>query len=860
MPEQLGRLRELLAGRYEIEREVGRGGMAVVYRALDIQHDRPVALKVLKPDLALALGAERFQREIKLAARLQHPHVLGVYDSGNTEGLLWFTMPFVEGESLRDRLDRQGALPVSDAIRICREAALALDFAHKHGVVHRDIKPENILLIDGQAMVADFGIARALEGDSDGLTGTGMVIGTPGYMSPEQASGDRVDARSDIYSLGCVLYELLAGEPPFTGPTVQAVIARVLTEQARAVTAVRPSVSPALAEVVTRAMAKSPGDRPATGAELARLLEAAGTQPTLATAAIERRKPRWIPVAAVAALAIAAVGGWYFTRDRTPIGERKIAVLPFDNEGSSEDDYFADGMSDEVRTRLSALHGMRVTARASSTVYKKTTKSPRDIAHELDVQYVLTGTVRWMKGNGVNRVKVTPELIDIAKMETRWSQPYDTVLSDVFAVQASIASQVAGALHLAFEGPSQDRLEERTTVSLEAYDEFLKGQKIAAGGTSVTILSEAIPHYERAVQLDSTFLRAWSELGWSLASTMNTSPSKEGVERGRQAVEHAMRLGPNRPEALRARAAWLLFEGDKEGARKFYTEALELDPNNVDIMGGLVSVARDEGKWEDALALAKRVAQIDPQSVPNLRRLAMASGDLFHYAEGQPVWDRILAIAPGHLQSIQGKAAFFVYQGLLDSAHALIRKKLETVDTTKMLVHFSLYLEQMWVLPPDLWPKITRLTPAEFANDRGMWALKVGRTWLLLGDTVKGRAYGDSSAAAFEATLRQFPDNATIQEQLGRANALRGQCKDANAVAERSLQSREASAYARVYVRYQAARIFVQCGANDRALDLLETLVTTPSSNVTPAYLRLDPTFKALMGNPRFQRLIALTS
>ncbi|HKP31052.1 MAG TPA: tetratricopeptide repeat protein, partial [Gemmatimonadales bacterium] len=659
---------------------------------------------------------------------------------------------------------------------------------------------------------------------------------------------------------GCVLYELLTGEPPFSGPSVQAVIARVLTEPARAVTAVRPTVSPQLAEVVTRAMAKSPADRPATAAELARLLEAAGTQPTQATARVVPRRAPWIPVAAVVVAAIAAAAGWYFTRIRPPAGERKIAVLPFDNEGSSEDDYFADGMADEVRTRLSALHGMRVTARASSTIYKKTTKSPRDIAHELDVQYVLTGTVRWMKGNGVNRVKVTPELIDVARMETRWSQPYDTVMSDVFAVQASIASQVAGALHLAFEGPSQDRLEERTTVSLEAYDEFLKGQKIASGGTSVTILSEAIPHYERAVQLDSTFLRAWSELGWALASAMTTSPSKEGTERARQAVDQAMRLGPNRPEALRAKATLLEFEGDHEGARKNFTEALKLDPNNVDIMGGLVGLARSEGKWEDALALAKRVSQIDPQSVPNLRRLAMTTGDLFHYSESEAVWDRILAIAPGHLQSIQGKAGAYIYQGQLDSAHALIRRKLETVDTTKLLVHFSLYLEQMWVLPPDLWPRITQLSPADFANDRGMWALKVGRTWLLLGDTVRGRAYGDSSAAAFEASLREFPDNASLQEQLGRANALRGQCKDANAIAERSLLTKDPSVYSRVYVRYQAARIFVQCGANDRALDLLETLVTTPSSNVTPAYLRLDPTFKPLLGNPRFQRLSALTT
>jgi serine/threonine protein kinase len=254
MPEQLVKLREALAGRYDIDRELGRGGMATVYRARDVQHDRWVALKVLHPELAASLGAERFQREIKLAASLQHPHILGVYDSGTVEGYLWFTMPFVEGESLRDRISREKQLPVADAVRIGREIALALDFAHRKGVIHRDIKPENLLLIDGQAMLADFGIARALGADKgESLTSTGMSIGTPAYMSPEQASGEGgIDARTDIYSLACVLYEMLAGEPPFSGPTMQAVIARVMTETPRPRAAATRSVAPTEAGAASR--------------------------------------------------------------------------------------------------------------------------------------------------------------------------------------------------------------------------------------------------------------------------------------------------------------------------------------------------------------------------------------------------------------------------------------------------------------------------------------------------------------------------------------------------------------------------------------------------------------------------------
>ncbi len=283
---ELEGLRAALSDRYAIERELGRGGMATVYLARDLRHDRPVALKLLHPDLAATLGPERFHREIKLAARLQHPHILTVHDSGDNDGRLWFTMPYVEGESLRERLRREKQLPVHDALRIAREAATALDYAHRHDVIHRDIKPENLLLtMDGQVLVADFGIARALgEADTE-ITKTGMTVGTPAYMSPEQASGERmVDARTDIYALGSVLYEMLAGEPPFTGPTAQLIIARKFTETPRPLRSVRETLPAATDSVVSRALARAPADRFASAAEFARALEGItqGDESTLA--------------------------------------------------------------------------------------------------------------------------------------------------------------------------------------------------------------------------------------------------------------------------------------------------------------------------------------------------------------------------------------------------------------------------------------------------------------------------------------------------------------------------------------------------------------------------------------------------
>ena len=270
----LSRLSGVLAERYRLEREIGAGGMATVYLAQDLRHDRMVALKVLRPELAAVIGAERFLAEIKLTANLQHPHILPLFDSGAADSFLFYVMPFIEGESLRDRLRREKQLPVDEAVRIATEVASALDYAHRHGVVHRDIKPENILLHDGSALVADFGIALAAsKAGGDRMTETGMSLGTPHYMSPEQAMGEReITARSDVYALGAVLYEMLTGDPPFTGSTAQAVVARVVTESPRPLLPQRHTIPPHVEAAVLAALEKLPADRFATAAQFAEAL------------------------------------------------------------------------------------------------------------------------------------------------------------------------------------------------------------------------------------------------------------------------------------------------------------------------------------------------------------------------------------------------------------------------------------------------------------------------------------------------------------------------------------------------------------------------------------------------------------
>jgi serine/threonine protein kinase len=397
-----------LTGSYTLERELGRGGMATVFLAHDLKHDRPVALKVLHPELAATMGPERFQREIRLAARVQHPHILTVLDSGSVAERLWFTMPYVEGESLRDRLRRERQLSVKHAIRIAREAAQALQYAHEHGIIHRDIKPENLLLTrDGNTLVAGFGIARVLGGSGDErLTETGLAVGTPAYMSPEQAAGERtLDARTDIYSLAIVLYEMLAGEAPWTGPTAQSILAKRFNEPAPSLRRVRPAVPAAVDAAIQRALAAVSADRFASAAQFAQALEAPATSPTaVVPQAARSRLPRSALTLALGFLVgLGVLFAWRLGQDRGPAqvsaagNTLRVAVLPFENLGDSSDAYFADGVSDAVRGKFMGLPTLSVIARPPARWRRRSTS-----------RWEHRSSRRWRPRTGVVRYRRRP--------------------------------------------------------------------------------------------------------------------------------------------------------------------------------------------------------------------------------------------------------------------------------------------------------------------------------------------------------------------------------------------------------------------------------------------------------------------
>ena len=582
MGDPLERLQSSVGAAYEIERELGRGGMATVYLARDLRHGRPVALKLLRPELAVALGSERFQREIHLAAGLQHPNILTVLDSGGSGTLLWFTMPFVEGESLRSHLDRERQLPVDEAVRIACEVADALSCAHGRGIVHRDIKPGNILLSGGHALVTDFGIAHSVDDNTaDRLTESGMIVGTPAYMSPEQASGERnLDSRTDIYALGCVLYEMLAGEPPFTGPTAQSVVAKRLTDPVPAVSRVRDTVPAGVERALTRAMAKVPADRFASAADFADALRT-GLSDRSGAPPRKRSGFRW-PIAGAAALLLLA-GVFYLKRGSgpgEPGGPIPLAVLPFRTFGAAGDSsVLAIGIPDAIITRLAGVRQMRLRPTSAVLPYAGKDADPSEIGRALAVRYLLTGTVQ----AAADRLRVSVQLVRAGDGSPLWGSHYDLARKDLLTLQDSIAERVSASLAVRLSADEHDRLYRRYTANPAAYEWYLRGRsqlaRVTEDGTKA-----ALQAFERALALDSSY--ALAQAGLAMASAdmhLRFASGPEVKVWGKRAKEEAARalaLDPNLAEAHLAKAAVSRkADFDWESTLEESGRALALNPN-----------------------------------------------------------------------------------------------------------------------------------------------------------------------------------------------------------------------------------------------------------------------------------------
>ena len=876
----LDQLQSVLGSQYKLLRELGRGGMATVYLATDQKHGRQVALKVLHPDLAATLGPERFRREIGFAATLSHPHILTVLDSGETaDGQLWFTMPYVEGETLRDHLRRDKQLPIDEALRITREIASALDYAHEKGVVHRDIKPENLLLTKrGDALLADFGIARALGASDPGgamLTQTGLSVGTPQYMSPEQASGERdLTSRSDIYTLAVVCYEMLAGEPPFTAPSTQAMIAKMMTSDAPSVRTHRPSVPQGVDAVLQKALARVPADRWATAAEFSHALEAAersaltGTAAAAVSPAPPARAKRKVPATALALILGFLVGGGMLfawrTKAHEPIasasGAMRLAVLPFENAGDTSDAYFADGVTDAVRGKLTSIPGLEVIGSASSGRYRKSALTPQQIGQELGVRYLLVGRVHWAKGpNGTSRVQVSPELIDVTTAADKWQQPFDAPLTDVFVVQADIAGKVAHELQVALSPAAKQTLGARPTDNLDAYDAYLRGLDLRKKGNSPAVLHRAAVEFTEAIRQDSNFALAWSSLGDAIAleyyNGIPTVVFRDSVDR---VTAHALALQPDLADALAARSSYFrLVRADNVSALQLAQKGLARQPANVKLLVRNGLVEQELGRWEAAAEDYRKAALLDPQSENQLDAVGDIELRLRHYPEAQRALTRALALAPDNLAILENNMQLSLMRGDLRGARTIMHERSSSLDPSAMLAYLGTYYDLGWVLDSAQERSLLALGADAFDADRTTRAIVFAQQYRFRGDSSRMRAYADTAQAGFARQLKQLPGDRQRQVLYALSLSYLGRRADAIAFGDKPADTVAAlSGTTAIYFRHEAARIYIALGEQDKALDILEYLLKQPYY-LTPEWLKIDPNFAPLRGNPRFERMVA---
>jgi TolB-like protein/tetratricopeptide (TPR) repeat protein len=604
-------LQSALADRYRIERELGRGGMATVYLAHDLKHDRKVAIKVLRPELAAVLGAERFLAEIRVTANLQHPNLLPLFESGEAGSFLYYVMPYVEGETLRARLERERQLPVDETIRLVTLLGNALAYAHAHGVIHRDLKPENILLQSGQPVIADFGIALAVaQAGGPRVTETGLSVGTPHYMSPEQAAAERViDARSDQYALAAVTYEMLSGEPPHTGPTAQAVIARLMTEQVRSLRATRPGVPVEVDRAVARALAKSPADRfgsvAAFVAALTQPADPAGGRP-------RRRASRWLLLPTVAlAIALAVFGlsrlrGAGHAEAAAGDNLRVVAVLPFRNlSRDTAQQYFSAGMTEEIATQLSRVAALRVLSRTATAQYDTVGDRLRRMSRELGVGSVVDGSVR-LAGD---RVRIAVELTNVRTGQSLWSDQYDRQLSDLFAVQDDVAHKVTAALQATLTPAEAKRVGHAPTSDMAAYQLYLRALELNPVLRTENLSGGAL--LEQAIRMDTTFAAAYAQLARN-QMFRSVAGERAYTDSAFVAARKAIALDPELADGWFALADLESVVLKLSDARRDYLRALELNPSHGGAMADLANVYVALGRFDEALDWSLRNQELNP--------------------------------------------------------------------------------------------------------------------------------------------------------------------------------------------------------------------------------------------------------
>ena len=861
-------------GSFEIVEMIGRGGMGVVYLAHDTKLDRSVALKSMPAKLAGDSTAQaRFRREAKLLASLNHPNIAVIHEIiEQEEGASYLVLEYVPGQTLAKRIAKK-PLKLEEALTIALQIAEAVAAAHEHDIIHRDLKPGNIKITpEEKVKVLDFGLAKAVGGEAldqqSTVTEPGRVIGTPAYMSPEQARGKPTDKRSDIWSFGCVLYEMLTGKVPFKSETVSDTLANILQTEPN--WQVLPESTPANIQVLLRrCLEKDPhrrlrdiGD---AGIEISETLSKPATAPAVTIPAKSRTMAMIVGAAIIVVLSGIAV--WFISKQQTqpPSKEKVLVVLPFENLGPAEDEYFAAGITDAITARLAVIRGLGVISRQSAIQYKDREKNTRQIAKELDVDYILEGTVqRERPSDPTSRVRIIPQLIRASDDRHVWAETYDDDMSEIFRLQSDLAERVAQALDITLLEPERQALESRPTENIEAYEYYLRGNEYLYRSYLENDFRIAIGMYDKAVELDPMFTLAYAQLSrpHSMMYWFYYDRSEQRLAMAKQAVDKAFQLNPELPEAHLALGHYY-YHGrlDYDRALEQFAIVRKIQPNNGELLSWIGYVQRRQGKFEQALANIKKASELDPLSNVLAWEVGLTFMLLRRYPEAERYYERAISLAPDLPECYNSKAwLYLLWQGSTEKARAVLEKGLENVksaenaDIVNSLVNID-------VFDGNYQEAVDRLSLKSEDIDN-LWyfipnALRYALIYGYMNKKELEEKYYDKARSILESQIKERPEDARFHSSLGIAYAGLGRKEDAVREGKYAVELLPVTKDAwRGTCRVKdLARIYVMVGEYDKAVDELEFLLSIPSELSIPL-LRLDPAWAPLRDHPRFKGLL----
>jgi serine/threonine-protein kinase len=869
-------------GRYRIVEQIGEGGMGVVYRAHDERLERDVAIKVLPEGVASDPDRlARFEREAKAIAALDHPNILAIHDFGSEDGVAYAVMELLDGASLREVI-RGGGLSHAKAVQYAQAIAEGLAAAHDRDVVHRDLKPENVFLTrDGRIKILDFGLAKLKLPEQDLCTETptatletkpGQLLGTVAYMAPEQVQGKTADQRSDLFALGVVLYEMLTGHRPFGGSTTVETAAAILKEDPEAISVASPGVPPTLAGVVSKCLEKRPEDRFSSAHDLSLTLgtiDSGASLPPLPVDSVLRR--RWPHILAVVIAAIVAMifvlppEGLFQREPAEPAQPElpRIVVLPFENLGSADDEYFAEGMTEEITARLATVDGLQVISRTSARQYAETEKTIPEIGSELDVGYVLEGTVRWARSeDGESRIRITPQLIRVGDDAHLWADTYDRLLDDVFEVQSDIAQIVTEALGVTIGGREKGPVEAEPTDNVDAYQAFLRGRYwISRPHFTYENWDRAMQGFQQAVDLDPDFALAHAELarGHALVRYFRHDLTPDRLEAADTAAQTALDLAPGNPHVHLDIGFYRLWGyRDIEGAlAEFERAAGELAGSDevLDAMGNMYIV---EGRWEDALNAFRRGFEVSPRDADLVSQTAFALLMLRRYPDALDASDQAIRLAPDAFWPYFYKAlTLWSWRGDPTEARPVLDGLAATAGGWERWTWF--WQEMYEGRYEDALARLESATEGwilikMFARPNALLAAYV---YEKLGDTEAATTASETARGFLEAEVAASPEDPRLHSSLGIVYAVQGRHEAAVREGRRACDLLPRSEDGFYYLPYviDLAHIYTILGDHDSALERLEYLLDNPSWISAP-FLRMDPRWDPLREDPSFQALL----